>query len=307
MLLSWNDRKEMAMKKALVLLALLPVLLIGQIGIPSPASAYDARDYIAAPPGTNLVLWYYQHTTGQNFYANGEKVSKDNSLRQDVGIFRYVHFMDFFGITIDPQILVPFGSASAKFAENSGGPEFSTSGLADVIFACTFWLVNKPQDKMWFGFTQYIYAPTGEYSNNKPLNLGNNRWMFKEEIGFNKGFGNGWYIDVGGSIEIPTDNTDYTTSGLTLKQDPSYTAEVHLSKDINKNLYLAGEYFYKYTGETEVNGLKQNDQGSSHAAQLTAGYNFTPQYQLLVQYRNDFKVENGFTSQTYGFRFLYAF
>lgn len=295
------------MKKALILFAFLPVLFIGMMGVPTTASAYDARDYIAAPPGTNLMLWYYQHTTGQNFYANGNKVSKDNSLRQDVGIFRYVHFMDFFGITIDPQVLVPFGSASAKFAENSGGPEFSTSGFADTIFACTFWFVNKPQEKTWFGFTQYIYAPTGEYSNNKPLNIGNNRWMFKEEIGFNKGFGNGWFIDLGGSIEIPLDNEDFGVTGQTMKQDPSYTAEVHLSKDMTKQLYLAAEYFYRYSGKQEVNDVTTTDSSNSHAVQFTAGYNFTPNYQLLVQYRNDFKTDEGFTSQTFGFRFLYAF
>ena len=294
------------MTRFLAVILIVPLVFVCVAGMPNMARAdYDARDYIAAPPGTDLLLWYYRYVSGNNLYSDGNKVMGNADLKETIGIFRAVHFTSIFGITADPQVLLPFGSASAAFG--TGGTDVSTSGLGDAIFACTFWLYNKPESKTWFGFTQYITAPTGDYSHEKPLNLGTNRWAFKEEVGLNKGFGNGWYIDLGGSAEFYTDNTDANTSKQTLKQDPLFTGEIHISKDITKVLYVAGEYFYHNGGNEKLNGVDQNNKTESQGAQLTTGFNFAPNYQLLVQYRNDFATKNGIATQTYGARFLYAF
>jgi len=295
------------MKKGLVVFSLIAALLIGGLGISDTALAYDPRDYVAAPAGTNLLLWYYKYGSGNNLYANGDKVSNDANLKQNIGIFRYVRFVEIFGITADPQFLIPFGNASAKFG--AGGTETSTSGLGDALFACTFWLVNKPDSKTWLGFTQYITAPTGEYQNNKLLNLGANRWAFKEEFGFTKGFGTtGLFLDLGAGVEFYTDNTDFGVNSQKLSQDPLYNAEVHLSKDITKVSFISADYFFNYGAKQKLNDMDlPNTETRKHTAGLTVGYNFSPGYQLLLQYQSDLSTENGIKANTFGARFMYAF
>ncbi|WP_235595634.1 transporter [Pseudomonas syringae] len=50
--------------------------------------------------------------------------------------------MDIGGITVDPQILLPFGHVyDARIGGQSLG---SASGMGDPIVGATFWLVNQP-------------------------------------------------------------------------------------------------------------------------------------------------------------------
>ena len=137
------------------------------------------------------------------------------------------------------------------------------------------------------------------------LNLGANRWAFKPEIGFVKGFGD-TYLDLTVAYEWYTDNDD-PLGGDKLEQDPVLTLEAHVSHDITKAFYVSADYFYHWGGETSLDGVDQNNEQSNHAWQGTLGFGIADNYQLLLQYRNDFLVKSGPKTDTFGVRFLYAF
>lgn len=287
----------------------LHVLLVFFILLMPMATAFadnDARDYIPLPAGTTLIATYFNHISATDAYSNGDTVSKDTNLNANIGIFRAVYYTKLGNFTVDPQILLPFGEQSLD-GSGVGGVELSSSGLADPILTATLWLVNDPEAKTWFGFTPFITMPLGEYDKEHGLNLGKNRWAFKPEFGFVKGFGPKLFLDLTAACEFYSDNDDYTSASLTLEQDPLYTAEIHLSYNFTDSFFASTDYFYYKGGETSVQGVDQDDETDTHALQLSMGFMLSPAYQLIVKYKNDVSVENGLKTKTFGVRLAHFF
>ncbi|MHB8763117.1 MAG: transporter [Deferrisomatales bacterium] len=266
----------------------------------------DARDYIAAPPGTFLMITYYKHIFGHQMFNDGDVVSKDFNLTQNIAIFRPVYYTKVGPFTIDPQCLIIAGEAHADGA-GLGGAAFSASGLGDPVLLATLWLVDNPEAKTWLGFTPFLTLPIGSYDKDRALNLGANRWALKPELGFVKGLAPGFFLDLTAAYELYGDNDDFGSASVTKEQDPLLTLEAHLSYDVTKSFYVAADYFYHWGGETTVAGVDQKDEQSNHAWQGTLGFGLANNYQLLIQYRNDFLVQSGAKTDTFGVRFLYAF
>ena len=133
----------------------------------------DAGDYDYAPSGSNLAILYYQHATRDALYSGSDKVVGNYDLTSDVGIARYVHYTDVAGIHIAPQILIPFGRLDASKDISDLG---SSRGLGDIVLANIFFLYHDASTHSTSGITPYLFLPTGEYSSNKALNLGENRY-----------------------------------------------------------------------------------------------------------------------------------
>ena len=53
-----------------------------------------------------------------------------------------------------------------------------------------------------------VSAPLGQYDDNKLLNLGNNRWSFRPELGISKAW-DPWTFEVAPSVTFFSDNTDF--------------------------------------------------------------------------------------------------
>lgn len=266
---------------------------------PNVARAFDSRDYNPAPPGTNLLLWYYQMVNGVQYYSDNKRIG-DVDLHANIGILRMVHYGKLPGtdITIDPQFLLPFGY---EFADGVKG----TSGLGDMMVLLTFWFLNDPASRQYFGLTPYLFVPTGNYDSNADINLGANRWGGRLEACYVKGWGN-WQLDLGGNVEAYTNNNRYKDN-QTLKQDPTYTLEAHVTYDITKNMYMGLEYFYTGGGKKKVDDVTMVEDIQSQAIQVCSGIWFSPQYQLLAQYRLGLDEKNGLKANILQFRFLYVF
>lgn len=263
----------------------------------------DARDYIPLPPGTTLMASYFNHISATDFYVNGEKVSRDMNLGANIGVIRPVYYTQIGSLVIDPQAIIPFGTQSLNIG---GTQEIQSSGLADPILAATLWFVNNPESKTWVGFTPFVTLPIGEYDKNKGVNLGNNRFAFKGEFGYVKGFSN-YILDLTANAEMYTDNDKYTSANLTLEQDPVFGMEAHLSRNINPSFYVGIDYYYRNGGETSVSGVNNDDAKDDHTVGLTLGFMLSPSYQLLVKYQEDLAIENGLKTNTLGTRIAYFF
>ena len=138
--------------------------------------ATDAGDYSPLPAGVDLGILYYQHTTHEKFYSSGNEISDlagIEELKTDIGLLRWVHYIDVGGYIVDPQIIIPFGEVSLK---TTGGTTRS-SGVGDPIVGGTLWLYNNTESKQAFGITALASLPFGEYDPDKgPVNIGENRW-----------------------------------------------------------------------------------------------------------------------------------
>lgn len=285
--------------------ALLSTLLGLALAMPSVASAdLDPRDYVGVPPGTFAMITYYRHITADKMFADDDQVTNNAGLDANVGIFRPVYYSSIAGWLYNIQALIIVGDQEL---DGDLGADLSSSGFFDPVLLGTFWFINDNQSQTWLGFTPYFTIPIGSYNDDKGFNNGANRWAFKEELMLAKGLGNGWFLDIGGSVEFYTDNNDFGPTSAELAQDPLWTFETHLSYDITKKWYVGASYYFHYDGETEIDGVDQNNKQSNHSWVGTMVFGIDDNYNLQLQYRNDFSVKSGFKTDAFQVRFLYFF
>ena len=83
--------------------------------------------------------------------------------------------------------------------------------------------------------------------------MGANRWGFREEINFTKGFdvipNHPIYFEVTAGTDFFTTNDDYM-GGQDLAQDPIYNLESHLSYDLTKALAISFDYYGHWGGSS---------------------------------------------------------
>jgi len=299
--------------KRLLLVLLVCMALI----MPRAASADNLpRDYIPAPPGCLALLLYYFHTSADTFYHAGHKVTSDFDFSANTGLMRPVYYFEAGPFMMNVQFLAPFGQLELDTNTEIPGSNLTSSGFGDMTLLSTIWFIHDSQSKTWLGFTPYFTFPTGNYENNGALSIGGNRFAFKEELGFVKGFevmpGHSIYFDLTLAGDFFLDNDEFGAfgphgNGRTLSQDPVLTVESHLSYDLTKEFLIAFDYYYHFGGETSIDGFGNNDdQVSNHRIGFTAGYNIVPSVQLLFQYAHDVDVREGALAQQLTFRFLYA-
>lgn len=269
----------------------------------SHAVDLDAGDYDYVPSGTQLAILYYQHAERGSQYIGSSKVNNHPQLDSDIGIARYVHYMDFAGIQIAPQILVPFGRLNAKKDIRALG---STDGLGDIILANTFFLSHKAETKSHFGITSYLYLPTGEYSKDDALNLGENRWKLNLQAAYTTQLAEKLKGDIAADITFYGKNDDIQGGG-SLKQDLGYQLQSNLRYQFHPKFDLRAGISYADFGDVKVNGVTS---AANTQSKFWVGTAFmpSPTVQIIADYGQDIKVENGFKEDDrINLRFLKAF
>jgi len=304
----------------------------------------NARDYIPAPAGILAVLTYYENVTGQNFYVKGSTgpgftypngVSSsghggtDNlGLSENIGILRVIYFCDIpmpWGpMRASPQFLVPFGSVTINEGTEYGNSPIASStstGLSAPFILSQFWIVNDDSCKNYVAFTPFIFFPAGAYNDTKAANIGTNNWQFREEINGTKGFelipGHFAYIEATLGSSQFTNNDDAGPFSQTMVQKPTFTAESHLSYDLTKTVFIAGDYYGHYAGSYRIDPLYESGNPEYVPTQkvgalgetsvgASLAYSFAPGFQLMAQYRTDVAVANGPAANIFLLRFLWA-
>ena len=117
------------------------------------------------------------------------------------------------------------------------------------------------------GASLQVTAPLGQYDNSKLLNIGNNRWSFKPELGVSKAWGQ-WTVEVAPSVTIYTDNTDFS-NGKTFAQAPLYAVQGHVIYGFSSGIWLAVDGLYFTGGRTTVNGVQGDNMQSNSRVGLT--------------------------------------
>jgi hypothetical protein len=290
---------------ALTLAAALPLLTLHSA--PAHALDLDADDYAAGaiPAGTSLALLYYQHAQRNKVYSNGTQVA-GGDLKSDVGILRLVHFVDVFGFRADPQILLPFGSLKASNDLSALG---STDGVGDLIVTATVWLVNKPAEGTFFGFTPAVWVPIGSYDKNKALNLGEKRWKYLLQFGYTTPvLSKDLSLQLAADVTAFGDNDDFGPGGQTLSQKPLYQFQAWLKYNLTPNFDLRAGTSHFIGGKTEVDGVANDDRTRTTNAKLGFGWSFSPGWNFAALYGRDLSVRNGVKeSDRINLRLLKAF
>lgn len=261
----------------------------------------DPLDYVPAPAGTTLAAIYYQNNHSSSQYADGRQVAQ-NSIQADVGIARFVHYTELAGFRIAPQVLLPAVSVEV----GGKGNTVSTDGISDPILGLPVWLVNRPEQRLYFAVTPYLHLPLGRYNSNRPLNPGENRWKFTLQGGLSVGLGEKTTLDVIGDAQWFGDNRDIAGGGR-LEQKALYSLQPQLTYQLAPGLTSSLGVYHVWGGATQVRGVDQHDSTRTTTALGTVSYWLGKTDNLQFQYRADTEVKNGAKTHGLQLRFLHVF
>jgi hypothetical protein len=261
------------------------------LAVPAHALEVTAGDYEIYPAGVNIGLLYYQHAERSDLYANGTKVSNNFNLKSDIGLLRYIRPIKLNDTaTLDLNVILPFGELKGSGDASVLG---KASGMADLILGAPVKFLLDPTTKDAFSVGTFVYLPTGNYDNAKPLNLGENRWKGLLQLAYVGHIGSTWALDAVGDVLVHGKNDKFGPTNATLKQDPRFEVQGHLRYILSPASALSAGIGYYWGGETEVNGVSQSDKLKATYARLTATHFIDQTTQLQAQLGQDVSVESG--------------
>jgi hypothetical protein len=263
-----NGTETAGLRVALVL----AVLLLPR---PGQAQDIDPRRWSHLPIGANFAGAAYAYTTGD--------ISLDPALRIQNGQFdvqtiavKYIRSFELLGRSARVDIAQPYQFGHWQGLLNGVPAATDRSGFADTSVRFAVNLIGTPPLK-GKEFAEYratkadndtimgvglgLQLPTGQYYDYKLINLGDNRFTFRPQIGAVHNWGK-WSAELTVQTWFFTENDDFF-NGNKLEQDPLYTADANLIYTFRPGVWVAGSFGYAGGGTTIVNGVSNNDSESS--------------------------------------------
>ncbi len=127
-----------------------------------------------------------------------------------------------------------------------------------------------------------VQLPSGDYMDDKLINLGSNRFTFRPQIGAVHTRGK-WSLETTGTVALYTDNNDFY-NGNKLEQEPLCTIQSHLIYSFRPGLWASASVGYDYGGESTVSGTEKDDRKQNLAWAFSFGLPVTRHFGIKLAY-----------------------
>ena len=246
------------------------------MAVQAHAGEIEPRAYVNAPVGINFLLAGYAYSDG-GLSTAGSSPIKDAQLKMNTGVLAYARTLEVWGKSGKFDVIVPYSQLSGN-AMVAGQPrERKVSGFNDPLFRFSVNFYGAPalslqefanyQQDVIVGASVQVSAPLGQYDKDKLVNLGNNRWFVKPDIGISKAWG-GLSLELSTGVYFFSKNDDFF-GGHTLEQDPLCSSQAHVSYSFGRGIWAALSLNYDYGGRTAINGVQSDDLQQNSRVALT--------------------------------------
>ena len=135
-----------------------------------------------------------------------------------------------------------------------------------------------------------VTVPLGQYNKDKLLNLGQNRYVIRPQMGFVHTHGH-WSYELTGSINFYTDNNEYW-GGKKRQQDPLFLLQTHLIYTFNNRLWTSLSAGYDWGGGSTINGVDKDDDRQDLLFAISTGFPVTKKSNIKLAYIGGRTQEN---------------
>ena len=260
------------------------ILAIGVSITDAKAQDAEPRLYTNAPVGLNFLILGHLYSEGKIAFDPSSSIT-DAEFHSNTEALAYVRTLDIGGKSAKFDVILPYSSFSANGLVAGRPREREMSGLGDPRFRLSINFFGAPalsaqefasyQQDLIVGASLQVSAPLGQYDDTKLLNLGNNRWSFRPEMGISKAWGP-WTVEVVPSVTLFTDNTDFF-GDRTLSQAPIYAVRGDIVYHFRSGVWVSLDGTYFTGGRTTVNGVRGDNEQSNTRAGLTLAVPLDPQ------------------------------
>ena len=238
------------------------LFLVGTRGF---SQELEPRSLTNIPVGTNFAMLGYAFSSGNILFDPALPIENVNANTHAI-VGAYVRSLSFLGMGAKANIILPFAAGDWDGVFQGNDTSTARTGTGDLRFGFSLNFIGSPalnkeafkefEQKTIAGFSMQVVAPTGQYFDDRLINLGSNRWAFRPQLGVSHKI-KSWYLEYYINAWLFTTNSAFW-DGNTLKQKPIGNLKVHLIKAFNKGIWVSMGAGYAYGGRTTVNGVKRD-------------------------------------------------
>jgi len=298
------------------------MLAMGAFCPPQALAQVPGRFYWKSLSDANAVPVIVNSVTGNtNPFDPSHTVTAGADFDATVGLAGYARTFSLFDRAAMAAILLPMGRISGDVTVNGRTFNQSASGFGDPMIEFDINILGpKAQknipDALRYepGFSVDLIAdlalPIGDYDNDQPLNIGQNRWYGRVGAPIIWQLGP-WVPGRRTTLEfLPAvwffgNNTDYV--GQTMKTDPLFQLDAHLTRDFTEHFWGAIDGAWYYGGKATINGVS-GDKLNNIGVGLTLGYQVNDNINLTLGYKSTIN-DNGsrdLRMDSFMFTFVYG-
>lgn len=226
----------------------------------------EPRAYASVPKGINVLAFGYGVNVG-NVLTDASLPVKDFKITTQILALNYIHSFGLAKKLARIQVSLPLADMHGKLKLNDEDVTGTRTGFADMRIRFGVNLSGSPalekkdfrhyQEKTIFGVSFVTSVPTGKYYEDKMINIGNNRWAFKPEMGVSRRFKH-VYAEAYFGTWFYTNNTEYMTNKV-LKQKPTVTLQGHASYYFKNQMWVGLNTNWYKVGATTIDGVVSSD------------------------------------------------
>ncbi len=260
----------------------------------------EPRNYANIPKGFNALALAYTYSTG-NIISDASLPLQDFSISSSTPVLGYVRTFSLFGCLSRIQYTLPYSFLSGDLTYKGKDTSGTRSGITDSRLRFGINFIGSPalapaefakyKQGTIVGASLVTSIPTGQYYEEKLINLGSNRWGFKPEIGVSSSIDR-FFVEAYSGIWFYTNNNEYLVNN-TLKQDPIFSFQFHTSYLFKNFMWVAVNAAYSTGGQTAVNGVKNNDYQNNVRLGLTYSSPLSSHLSLKLQFHSAVETRRG--------------
>jgi hypothetical protein len=274
------------------------MLAMGMLCPPQALAQLPARFYWKTLSDANAVPLIVESISGNsNPFDPAQIVTPGAHFEATLALPGYARTFSLFDRAAMAAILVPMGRVSGDVTVAGKTFNQSADGFGDPMLEFDINLLGPKAQKNIPDVLRYepgfsvdlladLMVPIGEYDSSQPLNLGQNRWYGRLGVPIIWQLGP-WVPGRRTTLEfLPAvwffgNNNDFV--GKTLKTDPKFQLEAHLTRDFTENFWGALDAAWYTGGQASINGV-QGEKLNNIGIGLTLGYQLNENLNLTFGY-----------------------
>ena len=235
-------------------------------GAAARAQDIEPRAYSNAPVGVNFAIAGYAQTRGGLEFPDAAQLA-NAKMKTSTAVFAYARALDLWGMSGKFDAIVPYMDLSGTALYRGDPVERNVDGLIDPRFRLSVNFYGAPalgmkefrqyRQDLIVGASLQVGVPLGQYDPSRLINIGNNRWSFKPELGLSKAVG-AWTFEGKLAAAIFTDNNDFF-GGKHRSQDPIYSSQGNAIYSFANGVWASLDATYYAGGRTTLDGVRGDD------------------------------------------------
>ena len=242
----------------------------------SAAQEIDPGSYAPNPTGVTIIVAGLSRSTGAILTDPALPV-QDVEAEINAAAVGVGRTFGLFGHSANATIVVPHVEGDFTGTVDDVARAVSRSGVGDTKLRLVTNLIggpalsaaefarHKPQTTLGVSLT--VSMPTGEYHSDKLINVGNNRWAIKPELGLSHPVGH-WLFEAYAGVWLFGDNDNFL-GGQRKEQDPLASLQAHATYTFRPRMWLAVDTTFYEGGRTSVNGVDSGIRQSNSRVGMT--------------------------------------